>query len=111
MAALIVPACKQENEEPVIPNYVFATPSSLTMVEGSDTTVSLSGGIPPYTILQSPKANIASISLSDATVHIHSALSSGTDKIRIGDSAPSQNSVTVPIVVFQPPLAQVIHQH
>ncbi|MBI1804696.1 MAG: hypothetical protein HY033_02525 [Ignavibacteriae bacterium] len=101
--------CKKDDENPVIANYIFATPSSVTMVGGRDTTVSLSGGVPPYVILQSPKANIASVSLDSTIVHIHSALSSGTDHIRIGDSAPTQNTVTIQIVVVTSPLNHFIH--
>ena len=94
--------CKRDDGNPVIPAYIFATPSSVTMIGERDTSVALSGGIQPYVLLQSPKANIASIVLDGTTVLIHSAPSSGSDRIRIGDSAPSQNSVTIPIVVVQP---------
>jgi len=91
--------CTKNDETPVVANFLFATPSSLTMVGGRDTTVTISGGVQPYVILQTPKANIATASLEGATVHIRSILSSGSSNIRIGDSAPVQSSVTVPIVV------------
>ena len=91
--------CKKE-ESVIVANYLFATPHDITMTQGSDTTVLLSGGVRPYTILQSPKANIADVQLHGDTLLIHAALSTGSDHIKAGDAAPSQNTVVIPLIVM-----------
>ena len=73
------------------------------MIGGRDTTVALSGGVQPYHILQSPKSNIATTSLENTTISIRSAFSEGHGSILVGDSAPTQNTVTIQINVVLPP--------
>lgn len=95
------PNCTKE-EQPIIPNYLFANPSSLSLKMGIDTTVTLSGGKPPYVIVGYPKANIARVdTLIDNTLHIH-AVGQGSTSIKIGDSEASQNIVVVSIIVSTP---------
>ena len=93
-----VPNCTKE-EQIVIPNYLFATPNSLSLKAGADTTVTLSGGKPPYVLVGYPKANIATVdTLINNKLFIH-AVGQGSTSVKIGDSEATQKIAVVSIIV------------
>ena len=89
----------QKEENVIIPNYLFANPNSLSLSVGRDTTLSLSGGVPPYMITGHPKANVATTDSIITTILIVHAVGLGSTSVKIGDSAVSQNIIVVPITV------------
>ncbi|MBI1806912.1 MAG: hypothetical protein HYR76_07670 [Ignavibacteria bacterium] len=91
-------SCKKDDPPVVVANYLFATPNAVTMVAGTDTTVSLSGGVPTYIIVHEPKVNVATASLDGSTVTIHGN-GAGGSSVTMGDNATPQNTATVSIVV------------
>lgn len=96
-----VPHCTKE-EQAVIPNYLFAKPNSLSLKVGTDTTVTLSGGNPPYVLVGYPKANVARVdTLIDNRLFIH-AIGQGSTSVKIGDSETSQKIAVVSIIVYDP---------
>lgn len=91
-------ACNKEQEPVVAVNFISATPSEVTLAPNQDTTVAISNGTPPYTLLQGPKANVASASLDGTVLSIH-GVGMGGSSATVGDNASPQNTVRISIVV------------
>lgn len=81
---------------------LIATTLSVTLIPGGQTTVTISGGMPPYTISQQPVASIASATLTNnangsgtLTIQATSQNISGTTSVKVKDSdvhgAPSDS--------------------
>ena len=98
IAATLHLGCKKDDPPVAVANYLFATPNSVSMVAGTDTTVSLSGGVAPYVIVHEPKANVAAASVDGSTVTIH-AIGTGGSSATVGDNATPQTTATISIVV------------
>jgi len=65
-AAILSNGCKKDETVSVV-NYVFVTPRTIIMEAGRDTTASLSGGTPPYSIVSHAKFPTVSDSLVRST--------------------------------------------
>ncbi len=97
-AVLLLSACQKQPAAPVA-NFLYATPNAVTMAAGSDTTVALSGGVPPYAIVQSPKSVVATASVYGATLLIHGVGPMLTSVV-VGDNDAPQNKASVSITVL-----------
>ncbi|MBI4546944.1 MAG: hypothetical protein HY707_03130 [Ignavibacteriae bacterium] len=87
----------QEDDQPDIPNYLYATPNSVTLSAGRDTTVTLSGGVPPYRITQKPSPNVAVATLQGSIVTIHGV---GPPDTRMTVADTVQNAAIITITVL-----------
>jgi len=94
---LILLGSCQDNQQPEVANFLYAIPNSVTLTAGSDTTVTLSGGIPPYRITQKPSPNVAYATLQGLIVKIHAV---GPPDARMTVADTVQNIAIVTITVL-----------
>ena len=92
-------ACEGKKPEIIVPNYLGVSPYTVSLHIGQDTTVTVSGGSPPYTITRAPKSNIASAVLDSAHVLIR-AVGMGSDHVTIGDIENRTVDVTITVSAF-----------
>ena len=94
---VLLAGCKKDETVAVV-NYVFITPRTMIMSSGRDTTASLSGGTPPYSIVGHAKFPTVKDSLSGSTLFIHAG-SPGSTSIVVGDSAKPPQTAELQITV------------
>lgn len=97
-AALLAGASCQKQPSAVVANFLYATPNAVTILAGSDTTVALSGGIPPYSIVLAPKSVVATATLDGSTLLVH-GVGPMLTKVIVGDNNEPQNTASVSITV------------
>lgn len=89
---VVLQSCKDMGDVPPTPALI-ATTLSVTLIPGGQTTVTISGGTPPYTISQLPAASIATATLANnangsgsLTIQASSQNISGTTSVKVKDS-------------------------
>lgn len=104
MALIAVPliaagACKKGDETVAVINYIFLNPKSpLVLVQGSDTTVHISGGTPPFSVVKHAKAPFAFDSLKGSTLFLTAGVP-GSTKVVIGDAASPQQQAEMQLTI------------
>ncbi len=77
---------------------LVATPNSVTVVKGSNATVTISGGTTPYTIQTVPNSSVATATISGATLSV-TGLAAGSTSVIVKDNSSPAKTVTVAITV------------
>jgi len=77
---------------------ISATPQSTSVSAGSASSITLSGGIPPFNATIPPNTSIATVSISGNTIYVV-GLSAGTTLVTIQDSFTPAETITIPITV------------
>ena len=99
LAALSVIGCKDETTNPPTttpPGTLTATPSSVTTNAGTIATVTIRGGVKPYSIMTQPDTTFATASLSDSTLTI-TAKSNGSTSVRVKDNDTSKVTINIAV--------------
>ncbi len=107
LICLVLLSCTEE--EPVAPDPLTSSTLFLRILSGTLNVVQISGGIPPYHIIEGPLPNVATVSFEDSTASPAKLLirgSSGglgdTTTVVVSDSDPinrSRISITIQLVV------------
>ena len=98
ISAAILASCTEEDHTVQVPNYFLASPTSVTLSQGSSARVLLSGGVRPYAIARQPKANVASATLDRDTLTIN-AVGAGSETVALKDSSNPVQTLSVSIHV------------
>ena len=100
-SSLVVIGCNKNQPEITGPTYLYATPGSLTVVAGRDTSAAVAGGKPPYSILRHAKSPYAHDSLDGNTLIVYGDIPGGTSTV-LGDASTPQKTLDVPITIVKP---------
>jgi len=77
---------------------MIASPNTVSVVKGSNTSVTISGGTSPYSIQTAPDAAVATASISGSTVTIN-GVAAGSTSVTVKDNSASAKTVIIPITV------------
>jgi len=77
---------------------LVATPNSVTVVIGSNATVTINGGTTPYTIVTNPTSTVATATISGSTLSV-TGVAVGTTSVVVKDNSSPTKTVTVGITV------------
>ena len=100
-SSLLVISCNKNQPEVTGPAYLYATPGSLTVVAGRETSATVAGGQPPYYIVRHAKSPYAHDSLQGNTLTVYGDVPGGTSAV-LGDASTPQKTLDVPITIVKP---------
>ncbi len=83
---------------PVTVASMVASPSSISVVSGSNTTAVISGGTTPYSIQTAPTSTVATASINGSTLTV-TGVAAGSTSVTVKDNSVTPKTVTIPITV------------
>ena len=99
-SSLIVISCSKDQPGIAGPAYLYATPGSLTVFAGRETSATVAGGKPPYYILRHAKSPYAHDSLNGNMLTVYGDIPGGTSTV-LGDASTPQKTLDVPIIILK----------
>ena len=96
-------SCKDAGSEvPItLPAILITSADTVVSVPSDTTSVSISGGTAPYSIVTAPSSSVAVASVTGSTLRVIGA-GTGSTGVAVGDAATPQNTKTIPIIIENP---------